>query len=192
VRRRERIEDEFTSEAARSARQRTGEPGDELDQVGLTARAGLFKQAAEMHLHRRLGDPKRRRDLADAADSDEGEENPQLCRREPVAPGYGLRHRRTVQRSFANEHGRNRRIVDAGAAPFTRRQRQHVGDMALAGARHQLNGDTLDADRGVALSRGGEQRAQGLIGPRIGATNLPSTTQKGPPPASIAWPATLA
>ena len=70
--------------------------------VGLAARTGFFKQAAEMHLHCRLGDPEGRRDLADAAGFDESEKNPQLGRRQPVTPGDDFRHRRTVQRRLAN------------------------------------------------------------------------------------------
>lgn len=64
-----------------SARQRCGESGDQLDQVGLTADAGLFKQAAEMGLDGGGGDAERRSYFGNAADVDDGMQHAQLGRR---------------------------------------------------------------------------------------------------------------
>jgi len=65
-----------------SDRERGGKSRDELDQIGLTAGAGLFKQAADMGLDRGVRNAKLRRDLGYAANFDNGEQHPQLRRRQ--------------------------------------------------------------------------------------------------------------
>jgi hypothetical protein len=73
-----------------SVDQRTGESGDELDEIGLMFDAGLLKEMAEVGLDRAVCDPERLGNIGAAPDLDESEQNAQFGGRQLVSPGDGL------------------------------------------------------------------------------------------------------
>ena len=89
--------------AERSARERAGEAGKDLDQIRLPACAGLFIKALEMGFDRALADAERLGDLWRAADLDDGQQDADLHRRQPVCLGDRLRRGACGQSGFLHE-----------------------------------------------------------------------------------------
>ena len=101
-----------------SVEERVGETGNELDEVGLTAGAGLLIKMAEVSLGRGLGDAERMRDRRHAAELDHTEQHAQFHWRELVGLGDRLRRRGRVQCRLVHEQGCGG-SVGSTAAPQT-------------------------------------------------------------------------
>src|SRR5215470_9338695 len=100
-----------------SPRKRTGEPGNELDELRLAVDPGLLVDVAKVGLDRLGGDAERLRHVGNPADLDYGQKHAQLSGRELVSPGNDLRWRGSCQRRLLHEHGRSGSVRLAGPLP---------------------------------------------------------------------------
>src|SRR5262249_27118780 len=144
---------ELERKCAGSVEELTAKAGDELDEIGLSGRAGLLEEAAEVGLDGGLGDTERLGNFGNAAYFDDCKQNAQFGRRKLISLGDRLGRQRRVKPGLVHEQGSDGLVARTSPLARARSKRQHMGSVLLAVTCSERYDDALDPARPLPLPR---------------------------------------